>query len=83
LFNWAELNRLGGDDYRVLRWSVPADSERYLEFGIRFTDRVWADGPLELRVLRSEGPSVGLRSAPDWTAAAFGTRLGVRSAGAR
>jgi hypothetical protein len=53
LFNWAELNRLGGDDYRLLRWRTPADLERYREFGLRFTAQVWADGPLELRVVRS------------------------------
>jgi len=61
LFNWAELNRLGGDDYRLLRWRTPADLERYREFGIRSTERVWADGPLEIRSLRSETPD---RAAP-------------------
>ena len=61
LFNWAELNRLGGDDYRLLRWRTPADSERYREFGIRFTERVWADGPLEIRVVRSEAPDGAVR----------------------
>ncbi len=54
LFNWAELNRLGGDDYRLLRWRTPADLERYREFGIGSTERVWADGPLEIRSLRVE-----------------------------
>jgi hypothetical protein len=53
--NWAELGRLGGEDYRVMRWRDPADAERYRDFGIRFTDRVWAEGPLELRALRSNG----------------------------
>jgi len=54
LVNWAELNRLGGNDYRMLRWRAPADLERYREFGIRFTERIWADGALEIRVIRSD-----------------------------
>jgi hypothetical protein len=61
LINWAELNRLGGDDYRVLRWRTPADSERYREFGIRFTERVWVDGPVEIRSVRTETPDGAAR----------------------
>lgn len=61
LFNWAELNRLGGDDYRSLRWGTPADFERYREFGTTFTERVWAEGPLEIRVVRSEAPGGAVR----------------------
>jgi hypothetical protein len=54
LFNWDEINRLGGDDFRILRWRNPADLERYREFGMRHTERVWADGALEIRSVRSE-----------------------------
>jgi hypothetical protein len=54
VFNWAELERLGGDDYRVLRWQTPEDLARYREFGTRFTERVWAEGPLEIRAIRSD-----------------------------
>jgi hypothetical protein len=59
LINWAEVNRLGGDDFRVLRWRSQEEFERYKEFGIRHTERVWADGALEIRVVRSEDPPDG------------------------
>ena len=56
LINWAELNRLGGEDYRMLRWKTPADLERYREFGMRMTERVWTEGTLEIRVINKSGP---------------------------
>lgn len=52
LINWAEVNRLGGEDYRVLRWKSPEDQARFREFGKSFTEPVWTDGPLEIRALR-------------------------------
>jgi membrane protein implicated in regulation of membrane protease activity len=52
LINWAEVNRLGGEDYRVMRWKTPEDLARFREFGKSLTDPVWAEGPLEIRAIR-------------------------------
>jgi hypothetical protein len=52
LINWAELNRLGGDEFRVMRWKTPADAARFREFGKSLTDSVWTEGPLEIRAIR-------------------------------
>jgi hypothetical protein len=52
LINWAELNRLGGDGFEVLRWRSPDDEKRFREFGTQLTERLWADGALEIRLIR-------------------------------
>jgi hypothetical protein len=52
LINWAEVNRLGGDDYQVLLWKSPAERLRYLEFGNSLTEGVWGQGSLEIRSIR-------------------------------
>ena len=56
LINWAELNRLGGEDYRMLRWKTPADLARYRDFGMQMTERIWTEGPLEIRAIYKTRP---------------------------
>ncbi len=47
-----ELRRLGGTDYRVLRFEKPADADRWRRFLHEFTSVVWQADGLTLRAIR-------------------------------
>ncbi len=54
LINWGEVARLGGADYRVLRWRTPAAAARWRELLEAFTTPVLSEGAVEVRALRSD-----------------------------
>ncbi len=59
VISWSELERLGGPDYRVLRFEDPRAAERWRSFLRTCTSPLWREGALELRVLE-KGCTPGL-----------------------
>ena len=59
LISWSELERLGGPDYRVMRFEDPRAAERWRWFLVGCTSPLWREGSLEIRALRT-----GCTSAP-------------------
>ena len=59
LISWSELERLGGPDYRVMRFEDPRAAERWRWFLLGCTSPLWREGSLEIRALRT-----GCTSAP-------------------
>ncbi len=51
LINWGEVARLGGPDYRVLRWRSRSADARWRELLGRFTRPVFRQGSIDLRAL--------------------------------
>ncbi len=65
LIRWSELERLGGPDYRALRFEDRGSAERWRAFLGGCTSRVWSDGGLEIRSLGSTCASLTVeRSGP-------------------
>jgi hypothetical protein len=56
LINWAEVARLGGPNYRVLRWHSPDAAARWRELLGEFTRPVFRQGSVDVRVLAG-GPA--------------------------
>lgn len=50
--NWAEVDRLGGADYRILRFRAPAAAARLRTFLRDFTVPLFRAGDVEVRALR-------------------------------
>jgi hypothetical protein len=62
LVNWGELERLGGNDFQVLRWRSAADERRWQLFLRQWTVPLASFPPCELRAIRA--PSSGTNSHP-------------------
>jgi hypothetical protein len=58
VIGWSELGRLGGPDYRLLRFTDPRAAERWRGFLASCTTPVWREGGSELRQLRAQCGSV-------------------------
>ena len=52
LISWSELERLGGPDYRVMRFEDPRAGGRWSSFLASCTSPVWREGALEIRALQ-------------------------------
>jgi hypothetical protein len=52
LISWSELERLGGPDYRVMRFEDPRAAGRWRSFLSSCTSAVWREGALEIWALR-------------------------------
>lgn len=53
LISWCELERLGGPDYRVMRFEDPRGAGRWYSFLSSCTSPLWREGSLEIRALRT------------------------------
>ena len=56
LVNWGEVSRLGGTDYRVLRWAGRGDASRWRELLEKFSSPVFEVGGVEVRALAADEP---------------------------
>jgi hypothetical protein len=59
LINWSEVARLGGPDYRILRWNTPAAAVRWRALVEQFTRPVFLQGGVEVRALAANGLGSG------------------------
>jgi hypothetical protein len=56
LINWGEVGRLGGPDFRVLRWETPDAGARWRELLSGFTTPLFREGAIEVRALLGGQP---------------------------
>lgn len=56
MINWGEIQRLGGEDYRVLRYANLQDRQRWADFLAKHTTRVARKGPCEIRRILTNEP---------------------------